>query len=494
MQRLRKTIPILAAAWLLAAAPSLAEIRCKMDETLMQCWEKANEKDLASQQSAELKAKDTGIDTGGASLASNTTNLLSLLTMSGLASGSDDGDNEGVYTIDLNFLIPGLGKDNNSKLQMVVNSKPTVADSVKTALTKRFGDASKDTVTNLQEGLGDLDDFTLSFTYSAFGKRRGRGFRQYHDRFATLTNAVPSAFDSMDAGKDAMREFGNFFDEHQDQLVGVPDDPLAATFDQIAGIAGEATTLALKSRFEAWLNQERPMLEADRKAMKMAGLESFADLLDNQPQLLFTAQKKSRDPSVGGDETSYKLTYEWGMANFNNAMSADCHRQMDTTRTFEAGDPTPANCLAQYSSWVARNKDSMDKGTRFSFSAEYVDIDRQTVLLPNLDGAPADPDPLVLDGAQSLVISAGWSRQFQQAGGGKPLSLDFVGKYEDVSNDPMRRDRGVATLTVTRKFGDITVPFGIVFANHGRYLGEVDEELNAHFGIKFDLNTKGKGE
>ena len=60
-----------------------------------------------------------------------------------------------------------------------------------------------------------------------------------------------------------------------------------------------------------------------------------------------------------------------------------------------------------------------------------------------------------------------------------------------MSDDPLRRDRGVATLTLTRQIGDLAVPFGIVYANHGEYLGEVDEQLSAHLGLKFDLDGGG---
>ena len=95
---------------------------------------------------------------------------------------------------------------------------------------------------------------------------------------------------------------------------------------------------------------------------------------------------------------------------------------------------------------------------------------------------------LKLEAAKKLIVSAGWGRTFPDpTGGAEPLRLDFVGRYENVSNDPMRRDRGVATLTVTRKFNGVSVPFGIVYANHGEFLGDVDRQFSAHLGLKFDL-------
>jgi hypothetical protein len=67
------------------------------------------------------------------------------------------------------------------------------------------------------------------------------------------------------------------------------------------------------------------------------------------------------------------------------------------------------------------------------------------------------------------------------------MRLDLVANYEDVSDDPMRQNRGVATLTVTRRFGSMAVPFGIVYATRGEFLGEVDKQLSAHVGLKLNL-------
>ena len=36
-------------------------------------------------------------------------------------------------------------------------------------------------------------------------------------------------------------------------------------------------------------------------------------------------------------------------------------------------------------------------------------------------------------------------------------------------------------------------PVGIVYANHGRYLVDVDHEVSGHIGIKFSLDDLGGG-
>lgn len=47
--------------------------------------------------------------------------------------------------------------------------------------------------------------------------------------------------------------------------------------------------------------------------------------------------------------------------------------------------------------------------------------------------------------------------------------------------------RFVTSLTVTKKLGDVSVPFGIVYANKPKFLGDVDHELSAPVGLTFNL-------
>ena len=44
------------------------------------------------------------------------------------------------------------------------------------------------------------------------------------------------------------------------------------------------------------------------------------------------------------------------------------------------------------------------------------------------------------------------------------------------------------TYELTRKVGNLSIPFGIVYANHGEFLGDVDARLSAHLGLKFNMS------
>jgi hypothetical protein len=467
-----------------SAGDLLAAITCKMTESAADCMTRANQESEAARTEAqedtaetvvedeaeELKDKPTGVETGGANLMSNTTDFLPLLALSGLLGDVQEGDTQGTYALDLNFLIPGLARDKNSKLQAVVNSQPVVSEGLKSQLPEEERD---DLAAKLAEGLSDLSDYSVSFTFNWTDDRHGRGFNQYRDRIASLFSAVPLAQPT----ESALSKVGAVVARLQD-----PDEPdlLTTPFVDL----GENAAV-VKPLVEEAIAQDLDLLTQDRKLVADSGLLHLAELIDNQPQLTFTAVKRFRDPVVGGDEMSFKLTYEWGFANFNRALSRDCHRQLDTPASVD--NATRSSCLGTLTQFVTAHEEDLKDGQRLSFSAEYVDIEAERFDLPNLNLTG-----LTIDSARKVVVLAGWSRRFAAGGtGDQPMRLDFVGRYEDVSDDPLRRDRGVATLTVTRQFGDMAVPFGIVYANHGQYLGEVDEQLSAHLGIKFDLEGGG---
>jgi len=69
--------------------------------------------------------------------------------------------------------------------------------------------------------------------------------------------------------------------------------------------------------------------------------------------------------------------------------------------------------------------------------------------------------------------------------------IDVEAKYEDVSDDPMRQSRFVATATYSQNLFDGNgLSLSIVYANRPEYRGEVDEEFSARAGLKFKIDKK----
>lgn len=466
-----------------------AQVACQPGETMITCWTRVMKASkpvekavvdqggaLAAKEKKDLKNKPTGVETGEANLKSNTSDFLPLLALSGLLGDVQEGDVEGTYVMDFNFLIPGQGKEHNSKLQAVVNSQPQVSDGIKEQLPE---DQRDELAKTLGEGLGGMSDYSLSYAFNWTDGKHGRGFDQYRKRIAALAFAVAKNFKLPDSEADALRKLGDLSKQVE---VKAGEDPFKKPFSTM-GAQGPMIQQAV----ERALAQEIDLLELHRKAWREAGMGSLGDLLDNQPQLTIAAQRRFRDPVVGGDEDSAKVTYGWGFVNFNKALDdGNCSAELDTTQPEAV--PTLDKCLTFFTGYVKDHKDEIKSGQKISFSAEYRNIAEKVFDLPD-----HDLTGLKINAAKKLIIKAGWSRMFPAGNEGEtPVRFDFVGSYEDVSDDPQRQDRGVATLTLTRQFGDLAVPFGIVYANHGEFLGEVDEQFSAHLGIKFDLEPGGE--
>lgn len=442
---------------------------CQLTDSIEDCFDRflkdgeEVKRAAAAQEKRDLESQPTGTDTGGANLSSNTKDLLPLLALTGLVGEGSVAGGEGTLALDLNFLLPALGpKDSkNVQLQAVVNSEPEVSEAVRNALPE--GDR-EELIEQLQRRVGGFDDYELSFTYNLTSRSYGRGFGQYARRFDALASTAIEPLGpppTINALTDLIAEFPDEFGEDAEEKR-FQDLPEPAQSRALEVAETRARSLAT---FEA----------EGTSALGAAGLDKFHLLIDNQPQLHARVAQKVREPLIGADELGVKVTYEWSNINFNAAMSNECHRALDVERP-----TTNSDCLAQYTRFVDDHAEGIDKGNRFSFSGEYLDIDEETIDL-GLDGV----EPVALEAVRKLILSIGWSRDFILADG-EPVTLDLVGDYEDVSDDPLRQDRGVVTLTITRRLGDISVPLGIVYANHGEYLTEVDEKLSAHVGLKFN--------
>lgn len=273
---------------------------------------------------------------------------------------------------------------------------------------------------------------------------------------------------------------------------------------KISESLGEQRAQALLGKVESEARAALAEVKDHQKAINDAGLNVFSQLVSNQPQLHFGAKWRTREDVLGGDEGTLNLTYEWSLLNLNRVLGKECRRNM---RTLTNAGKT---CLERYRDQVRENKDNLTAGTRFSAKFEYVDTKGATVDLAALGieqpdtpmdtdsmmGAAmggGDPAPLMVEikSETKLVGTVGYSRLFGQGEGSALARLDFQASLENVdSDDPMReKDRLVASLTVTRKWGNVSVPFGIVWANHGEYLTDVDEKLSTHIGIKFNLDS-----
>lgn len=464
---------------------------------------KAGVADGARQQSV---APPTGADTADASRTGtkNFQPLASVLALLGRDTRSDD---QGNLVVDLNFLLPGTGKDHNTQLQAIVATDPQVSKDVIATLPE--ASRTEDTK-SLQESVGDLDDVTLSLSYSPARPGWGRGFRDYAATFdalyessaATARTVLPNLSqltDELEAIVDDCAGLKPRLEQASSEWISdltldeVAQLALASERAELARLgmplpAGQVASpsrcpdgSAVVKRLERTI-AERSARDAIgvadlRARLARHGLDRFGALLANQPQLVLSVIRRERADLVGADETAIKLAYEWSDANLNTVLSRSCAISL-------AEGKADGDCLARYAEGVEKLGSAIDRGRRFSIGGEYQEIGERQVSLAALDRAS-----LTFAGSHKLIASVSYSTFLRAAGGAEPVRFDLVGRYEDVSGDPLRRDRGVVTATFTRKIAGVEVPLGIVYANHGEYLGEVDEKLSVHLGLKLGLDT-----
>jgi hypothetical protein len=447
-------IPVLLVAAFLAPMPLLAQWRCQITDTTEQCLDRylgAYVENTMKEQKRELMTQPTGVDTGETSLATNTKDLTPLMAFSGLLGQSNSTDTQGMALINLNFLIHGLfgpQGSKNAQLQAQINSQPQVSDRIRNTFPKD----QRDALTGKLKGqIGDLGDTALLFTYAPATGSLGRNLAQYKDLFnAMCLTAAKRAQPALWTGDtintaEAIKVLG---------LQQIPARPNGTMLD--------IRQVEEKARAVASLQDE---------AIATAGLTRYYQLVDNQPQLHVTAERKFRDPLVGPDELSVKATYEWGSVNLK-----------DAKKKMACKDWSSEECLDKYTRYMDDNKDSLEKSHRFSFSGEYIDIDGGTV-----NTSLPDIVPIVFKPVHKLTLSLGWSRNLK-LGDAEPVKVDLNADYENVSDDPNRQDRGIVRLTFTPKMGDrMSMPFGIVYANHGEFLSDVDARLSAHIGLKLKI-------
>jgi hypothetical protein len=484
---------------------AVAQQSCDLDETVIGCWDRLQHSlapatipvakgapaDIAAAEAVvaeagqvqELKAEPVGQDTGDTSLQSVTKGFLPLAALSALLGQGEGVDDEGNIVFDLNFLLPGGLGGKNAQLQAVATTKPQIAKGVESKLPEA---TRSEQLEALKKQLSTGDDVLFSFSFNLQGLNRGRNFEIYRRRYQSLVSTARKNFVKQ-------LESATFPNKLAEVVETCPpafpadSEPAEVTFAQIEEACGGPAAARVRRAIAASASGFGDALAAFRSDLEGSGLHRFAELVANQPQLYVSAKYRDRNALAGGRVTAGKIAYEWARVNLASAMNEDCHRRLDAA---DVDDAALGDCITQYKNYVAGNAGAIADGERFSFSFEYERVNSAVVpLSPLLPGAsPAD---IKLEGAKKRIGSLGWSRKL--AGPGQePMRLDVVASYEDITDDPQRRDRFVATATVTRNAAGFVIPLGIVYANHSEFLGDVDHKLSAHVGLKFSLDGVAK--
>jgi len=200
-------------------------------------------------------------------------------------------------------------------------------------------------------------------------------------------------------------------------------------------------------------------------------LGKLGDLLANE------SQSSSRRISVAWPARRLrcrlgKLTFEYGFTNLS------AFRRQAGTRC--QTDSPSAECLNTYREWVGKRDAANIPAFRIAsaLSLEYQENRGYTLTLPDYATTYTSAT------SHSLIGTFRYGRNLLAGGAKSPLRVDISASYQDVSGDPQRNNRFVATAHIHGAVSDgFQVPVGVVYANKTEYLGQPDKPVSAHLGF-----------
>jgi len=464
------------------SSPLLAQgaDKCIEGETVDDCFARIEKAVIPSATEAAvtkvMAEANTGVPTLTSPLGSAVADFLSRFAASADSSMLSRG-NDGSLTLDMNLGAEKYMTGRPLKVEAVFHA-PVLNPKVKVGLPGNL-------VQDNEKSLNELDDVSLSLTYSPQNRSIGRTLSPHRALFQLLVRSVPS---NPDAQKllDLLESLqSRFKDQNGNPLAEVPAFGSPQMGDQRADVERAVIAAA----------KEQVALDASDKAtLKANGVDDFRKLLDEQPQAYASVVQRSRNELIGPNERSFKLTYEtsgFSLRNFYSAAASTCNEsQLASTQT----NPESQQAVTCLDAWKAFVKDektqrALTMSGRFSFSVEYsgVDANKVEIALPS----PAAPFKLATGSTESLIGSLTYGQVLVAAAEGiREGRIDLKASYENVTGAKNRDNRFVISAVYSQKLTDtMSLPFGIVYANHEKdpAFKDTNRQLSMHFGLVFKL-------
>jgi hypothetical protein len=481
-------------AWAAARAVAQEPAPCTDSESLQGCFSRIQREAAPAAQGAEVEAVEeaqkqdvkqelaaalTGAALGGDATAATKNDLAQLLNALGLLSSGDAQGSK--IAVDFNFLLPVQDvENNNAQLRGIINTEPEPLDQLVQAFGETVREARKD---SLQKDIAAFGDAQISFTWGLVNRRFGRDYSVLRDQIAPMNegavNRARSAArtDSIRAlpaviarANEAVRA-GN--EARQRANPGSPGIPTTATFGELP-ISNELKAELKAATFKA-ANERAAMTQGIQAELARSSLDRLAELVEQQPQLLFTLSHDFRDEIVGPESTSATVTWELNRRNFG-AFLRNQGRSCAGTEVAAGTSPQYDSCVSALQSYLGG--DAIQNQWRFKLEASFKRIGSVDYSFP-VDGVDLS---MPKHDRWEVAVAAGRPLSNDKNGGRLDFELAFDSNLDD---DTTNEERVTAALTYTRRVGDLDMPFSIVYANKDEFLDEVDHQLSLNLGLKF---------
>ena len=326
-----------------------------------------------------------------------------------------------------------------------------------------------------------MDDLTWIATWNLENKNWGRTWKAMHQQ--KVSEFLDEAVGSFNKDFSAHTLSGVRFTRKTIKLEWVKPSQKAAW---VSG--SEFSKLVLKEWFTDagiqsitdLLNLEYQKIESDLTKLNLLLDKSnyfmYSDLLNNQNQFNITTKYKDRDELIGRNELSVNLALEIGFGN-------------NLCKVFKGN-------LKEYRKLT--NSKQLARNERLAINVEYLRQEawsNATLVMASEDmGMGDNPNPklveLTSDDKFKISLTYGWNVLIHDNAGGKGHDAkgrwELAASYEDPTKASMEQSRFIAALTYTTKTTDKnTFPISLRYSNRSKYVGEVDQQISAHFGIKY---------
>jgi len=490
-------VPALCLSSMALAQPAIPEpAPCTDDETVIGCFQRIQEQAApeaaenqvdavkAEQKQAvkqELATAQNGADSGGTATAATTNDLAQLLNALGLLSSGDNAEGSKL-SVDLNFLLPVQDvENNNAQLKAVINTEAKPLEQLVQAFPEDVRAARKDA---FQKDIATFGDTQISFTWSLVNSRFGRDYSVLRERIAPMnqgavTRGRNTAAQEMRAVSDLPQLIQRI---NTERAAATPAQPAinAATRFRDLPISSEQKQELKASAFKA-AAARAAVTRSIQAELASSGMNRLAELVEQQPQLLFTLTHEIRNDLVGPETTSATVSWEITRRNFG----AFLRNEGKSCAGADVAEAAAAytRCANALQSYLGSDDNDLSKQWRTKLSASYKRVKAVTY------SYPGDNVNLLLPKHDRWEIALAMGRPMSQdEKGGR---VDFELAYDsNLDDDTTNQERFKATLTYTRRVGDMDMPFSIVYANKDEFLGEVDHQISMNVGLRFRQPAK----
>ncbi len=468
----------------LVASSARAQFLCNDLDTIATCAPRLKGEILGETKAAAVKAQDdvkkkteTGLQGLTTGLASSVKDFVPLLQLTGVLGAITTNQDTGVMTVALNtpfIATNGVTRDRAFQVKALIDTKPKIFDPIHTALPAAGRDAAEKDLLAVQ----NRQHVTLQLSTNVTTTRLGRNFEQYRDVADAIFEGVVKTLDRLvgdefvtDTALDRLGRDGNGAIDVLFNTTRMIDIPARADLDSVQRRA--RIERALYESVKAAIAVET----AFTKAVKGSGLNLFGQLVNNQPQLSFAVSRVYRDPLFGPEQLTAGLVFEVGFGNNINAF-------MDSGGQKACEDPSTPACRTALQKFTARadTKAAIKAGSRLAFHADVISNRSYAYDLPTQN--------IHLSYPQSWKFTAGatFGRLVGVDDDGNAsarLDGSFDGEWS--SDQRLAANRVVAAITLTKKFGDLSVPLGLRYASRSEFLSDFDHGISANVGLKFNL-------